>query len=237
MGIVGVIIVSIIAVIVVRHFHKKWLGRDGRVPSRAKTHICIWGTVAFIFVFANFMWGPLALPSKVDVSPLSQLEHVDFRDTDRIAGNLRAAKKELGDHFTEWGVPGVVADFSYYTLYIDPNNRNRGTVGDIDIYLYEDSGKAKEEFLRWGKFYSEYPGIFYIPYKRMEFAGDIEAQLYWSSADRSTELLWIPNLGRSTDTLIRIDNIVVKVGEYGSLTLLGPASSEAIAKLCEVLAR
>ena len=219
--------IAIITFILVHRRLKPWVCRIGTLSIDIKRNIQLGVYILFFVVAGNLLFGPIALPSTVDISPVVQLKNVDFNNTANIIKKIEDAKDELGGW--TYTVPGE--SYSYYFL-----DRGGGGLVDVGIIFYETSEQAETAMKRFpfGSILSFLPG------RSVQVSDDIDAKLFWSRVDRHYEAL-LAVTGRSVNTYIRIDNMVVRISEWrsgsGSTFAIGQTTSKAIKQLCEVLAR
>ena len=186
-----IMIIAIIAFILIRRRLKMWRGQDGGFRPSVKNKICTCIYVLFIFGVGYIMFGPLALPSTIDVKPLRQLEGAELGDMDTIIEKLEYAQDELGHDFIEEKYVGTATrGFSYsYSYYYDHTVSDRDAkFADVSIMIYENSSQAKKAMKAW---HDSYPYLF-APYRSIKISDDIEARLYWSNVVRHIEAFLQP---------------------------------------------
>ena len=201
-----------------------WRKRTSGFSSKNKALICIGVYIIFYFCAKEIMLGDMARQSTVNITPVSQLEDVDFSNIERIIDILREAEEnnvikdvgKSGDGFST-----KCCAFEYYDWSIPCSVH-------IRICVYEDLEKAKNVF--------SFRDATLTRRKHVRVSKNIEALLCKSEVVRSSDWFYAITNRRTVATSIRIKNMTILLYEFGrNNDTIGQTSSQIIEKLCIML--
>lgn len=239
MNLFDLILIQVIVFIILFIYLIRWFLRSN-IKKIIKNCIFIASFVFyFLAVYVSYMifMSDFKKPSSVDISPFLEISNVSFSNIDATIQKLQQSEGKLGNQFEVTNVLMVEASCKY-------KYKSGPSSTTVSIYLFRDSGQAKEYFnelsheLQAGSinegFINGSAGLY------IEKSENIEAILGDSSLSRSADTFY--ELGgrglRVIGTSVRINNMYIKFFEYGhDDETIGQTTSEAIKRLCKVLAK
>ena len=233
MNLIEVIIIAVIVLFIARFIIKKLSRQSEKPSSKKKSALVVVAYIVFVIMFGGYFLGDLTKPSTVDISPVMQLENVDFSDIDMVFDKIKNSQEELeGERFKETAIRVSTRSCSYtYHDWSLPSSVY------VSIEFYDDVEQAKIQFQ------DNLSKRSINNYRYTKVSEDIEAILSNSRVNRSPEGFF-SILNRSVGTRIRVQNIIFSFGEGVSLSesrlnsnKSGQTSNTAIEKLFSVLSK
>ena len=228
----GSIYVIVIGIFITRAIIKKIRQRGKGHVSRkvfiCKASFCLFIVVALQLGFGNFSW-----PSKVDISPLKQLEAKSLYSNDEfleLFGHLEynSGVSSFEISFPDDGDGSLNHAYGHISYIYSMGDSNASVM--VSSAIYNSPEIACESFDQITKMNYERKRI-------VKISDDIDVILYNSRMYRVVEQLALYDDNRSVNTKIRIGNIIIHFYEEEKQKReIGALTSKNITLICEMLA-
>ena len=95
MGLIETTIISVAILLIAIFILKRWKKQNTKTGTKIKTLCVFVPYVLFVFLFCRYFLGDLERPSTVDISPVAQLENIDFSDIDKVFEKIKNSQERI----------------------------------------------------------------------------------------------------------------------------------------------